>query len=98
MPGALPTYAVVTPVRDETEHFARTAESIIAQTHRPQQWVIVDDGSTDGTREIAERYAAAHDWIDVVERTGHTSARAARRSCRRSSAAARPCASSTTWS
>ena len=35
MPGALPTYAVVTPVRDEADHFARTAESIVAQTHRP---------------------------------------------------------------
>jgi poly-beta-1,6-N-acetyl-D-glucosamine synthase len=78
MPGALPTYAVVTPVRDEIEHFARTAESILAQTHRPQQWVIVDDGSTDGTREVAERYAAAHGWIDVVAADGsHERARGA---------------------
>ena len=66
MPGALPTYAVVTPVRDEVDHFARTAESIVSQTHRPQQWVVVDDGSTDGTRELADRYAAEHDWIDVI--------------------------------
>ena len=66
MPGALPTYAVVTPVRDEADHFARTAESIVSQSHRPQQWVVVDDGSTDGTRELAERYAAEHDWIDVI--------------------------------
>jgi hypothetical protein len=78
MPGALPTYAVVTPVRDEIEHFARTAESIVAQTHRPQQWVIVDDGSTDGTREVAERYAAAHEWIDVIAAEGsHERARGA---------------------
>jgi glycosyltransferase involved in cell wall biosynthesis len=64
---ALPTYAVVTPVRDEAEHFARTADSLVAQTHRPAQWVVVDDGSTDGTRELAERYAAEHDWIEVLE-------------------------------
>jgi glycosyltransferase involved in cell wall biosynthesis len=67
MPGALPTYAVVTPVRDEADHLARTAESLISQAHRPQQWVIVDDGSTDGTREIAERYSSEHDWIDVID-------------------------------
>ena len=63
---ALPRYAVITPVRDEAENFVRTAESMVAQTHRPQRWVVVDDGSTDGTREIAERFAAEHDWIRVV--------------------------------
>lgn len=76
--AGLPTYAVVTPVRDEAEHFARTAESIVSQTHRPQQWVVVDDGSTDGTREVAERYAAQHDWIDVIAGDGeHERARGA---------------------
>jgi len=62
----LPTYAVVSPVRDEAEHLARTADCLVAQTHRPLQWVIVDDGSTDGTGDIARSYAAAHDWIRVV--------------------------------
>ncbi|MDQ3992439.1 MAG: glycosyltransferase family 2 protein [Actinomycetota bacterium] len=78
MPGALPTYAVVTPVRDEADHFARTAESLISQTHRPRQWIVVDDGSTDGTRELAERYAAEHDWIEVIAADGsHERARGA---------------------
>jgi glycosyltransferase involved in cell wall biosynthesis len=67
MPGRLPTYAVVTPVRDEADNFARTAESLVSQTHRPQRWVVVDDGSTDGTRELAERYAGEHDWIEVLD-------------------------------
>ena len=66
-PDELPSYALISPVRDEAADFARTAESIIAQTHRPQRWVVVDDGSTDGTREIAQRYADEHDWIDVVD-------------------------------
>jgi biofilm PGA synthesis N-glycosyltransferase PgaC len=65
-PEDLPAYAVVTPVRDEIEHFARTAESLLAQSHRPVRWVIVDDGSTDGTRELAAEYAAEHDWIAVT--------------------------------
>jgi glycosyltransferase involved in cell wall biosynthesis len=78
MPGDLPTYAVVTPVRDEAENFARTADSLVAQTHRPQRWVIVDDGSTDGTRKIAERYAGEHGWITVVDaEAAHERARGA---------------------
>jgi biofilm PGA synthesis N-glycosyltransferase PgaC len=66
-PDALPTYAIVSPVRDEAEHFARTAESIIAQTYRPLEWVVVDDGSSDGTRALAEAYAARHPWIRVLD-------------------------------
>ena len=78
MPGALPTYAVVTPVRDEADNFARTAESIVAQTHRPLQWIVVDDGSTDGTRELAERYALRHHWIEVISaESAHARARGA---------------------
>jgi poly-beta-1,6-N-acetyl-D-glucosamine synthase len=62
----LPTYSVISPVRDEADYLAITAASLVAQTHRPLQWVIVDDGSTDGTRAIAEEWASAHPWISVV--------------------------------
>ena len=67
----LPSYAVVSPVRDEAEHLARTADCMVAQTHRPSQWIIVDDGSTDDTAAIAGSYATAHDWIQVVRGGGH---------------------------
>lgn len=46
----------------------RTLESVIAQTCQPTLWVIVDDGSTDATPEILAEYAAAHDWIRVVQK------------------------------
>lgn len=65
----------MTPVRDEAEHFGRTAEALIAQTHRPLEWVVVDDGSTDGTRAIAEGYASQHAWIRVID-AGKRSTRA----------------------
>jgi poly-beta-1,6-N-acetyl-D-glucosamine synthase len=67
-PKSLPSYAAVTPVRDEAGHFPRTANAMLAQTHRPRQWVIVDDGSEDATGELADDYAGDHDWITVVHR------------------------------
>src|SRR5665213_1550792 len=62
----LPSYAVITPVKDEARHFERTAEALLTQTHRPLQWVVVDDGSSDGTFDIASRYAVKHNWITVI--------------------------------
>jgi glycosyltransferase involved in cell wall biosynthesis len=46
----------------------QTLDSVIAQSIRPAKWVIVDDGSTDGTSQILAEYAARHDWIAVVTR------------------------------
>lgn len=65
---ALPAYVLVTPSRNEEAFIEKTIESVIHQTFRPLKWVIVNDGSTDSTGTIAERYAAEHDWIEVVNR------------------------------
>ena len=60
------TYALVTPARNERENLQRLAESVLAQDHAPVSWVIVDDGSDDGMRQIAEDLARRHDWILIV--------------------------------
>lgn len=61
-------YCVVSPCRDEEAYARRTLDSVIAQTERPARWIIVDDGSTDGTPAILAEYAAAHSFITVVRR------------------------------
>lgn len=61
-------YAIVSPVRDEEAFLERTIESVLAQTVRPAQWVLVNDGSTDGTATIVDRYVSEHDWIQAVHR------------------------------
>lgn len=62
----LPSYVVISPVKDEAQHLARTAKSLISQSHRPLQWIVVDDGSVDNTFDIASEYAGEHDWIRVI--------------------------------
>jgi poly-beta-1,6-N-acetyl-D-glucosamine synthase len=63
---ALPTYSVISPVRDEADYLSVTAAAMVSQTHQPLQWIIVDDGSTDNTRSIAEDWASEHPWIKVI--------------------------------
>jgi poly-beta-1,6-N-acetyl-D-glucosamine synthase len=60
------TYVLITPARNEARFIELTIRSIVAQTLRPARWIIVSDGSTDGTDEIVERYAAEHPWIELV--------------------------------
>ncbi len=62
-------YVVITPVRDEETYLPLSIESIVHQTVRPQEWVIVNDGSKDRTGHIAEQAAAQYPWIHVVHRT-----------------------------
>jgi len=45
-----------------------TLDSVIAQSVRPQKWIIVDDGSSDDSPAILAEYASAHDWIQVITR------------------------------
>jgi glycosyltransferase involved in cell wall biosynthesis len=56
-------------VRNEAEHFAQTIASMVAQTLRPACWVIVNDGSTDGTGALADQAVKDHPWIRLVHRT-----------------------------
>jgi biofilm PGA synthesis N-glycosyltransferase PgaC len=62
----LPNYVLITPARDEAEFIELTTKSVIKQTVRPIKWVIVSDGSTDGTDEIVMKYAAQHNWIELL--------------------------------
>ena len=66
--AGLPTYVLITPARNEAQFIELTIRSVVAQTVRPLRWVIVSDGSTDGTDEIVEKYAQQHPWIELVSR------------------------------
>jgi len=56
--SASPAMSVVTVCRNAGETIARAAQSLVDQTFRDFEWVVVDGLSTDGTVAVAERFAA----------------------------------------
>lgn len=68
------SYAIVTPARDEVDNLPRLASCLLEQTVTPSAWHIVDNGSTDGTHELAQGLAAEHGWIRALAIPGASSA------------------------
>jgi len=63
----LPKYVLITPARNEARYIELTVKSVVAQTARPVKWVIVSDGSTDGTDQIVCKYTTDNPWIELVQ-------------------------------
>jgi poly-beta-1,6-N-acetyl-D-glucosamine synthase len=60
-------YLLITPAKNEDAFIELTIQSVVSQTVRPVQWLIIDDGSIDRTGEIVARYAREYEWIKVLQ-------------------------------
>ena len=65
------SYVLITPARNEQAYLEKTILSVVSQTVLPNKWIIVSDGSTDLTDEIASKYAAQHDFIEFLRMPDH---------------------------
>lgn len=63
---ATPLVTVIVPVYQAEPYLDECLVSVRAQKHERLQIVVVDDGSTDGSRTIYERHAAADGRIEIV--------------------------------
>ncbi len=61
-------YVIITSAYNEEKNIEETIKSVIKQTIRPVRWVIVNDGSTDNTRQIIEVYADEHKFIKLINK------------------------------
>jgi glycosyltransferase involved in cell wall biosynthesis len=71
MPRSPLSYVLITPARNERALIEGTIRSVIAQTLLPSKWVIVSDGSTDGTDELVGRFAKPYAFIELLRMPEH---------------------------
>ena len=58
----------LTPAHNEAAHLRALGESLARQTLTPLVWVVVNDGSTDATGEVADALADEFDFVHVIHR------------------------------
>ena len=69
-------YTIISPVKNEGKFIKNTLDSVINQSIKPKEWIIVDDGSTDDTLDILKKYASNHKWLKIIENKTHSEERA----------------------
>jgi glycosyltransferase involved in cell wall biosynthesis len=64
--------SIITPTFNEARYLTETISSVMGQTYKNWEWVIADDGSTDGTVEIVEKAAKKEHRIHFISPDGKT--------------------------
>ncbi len=74
-----PVISVIVPVYNTEKYLRACLESIIDQTFREYEIILVDDGSTDSSGSICDEYSSRYSFISVIhkENGGIASARKA---------------------
>lgn len=64
----IPFFSIVVPVYNVEKYLKRCLDSLINQTYKNIEIILVNDGSTDSSRDICEEYRALDDRIIIVDK------------------------------
>lgn len=73
----MPIISIIIPVYNVADYLRKTIESVVMQTVKDIDIILVDDGSTDGSHDICDEYANNFDTVRVIHKSngGLSSAR-----------------------
>ena len=66
-----PLVSILIPAYNAEKWIAETIRSVIAQTWQRKEIIVIDDGSTDRTAEVARRFASKEVTVVSTENQGH---------------------------
>jgi glycosyltransferase involved in cell wall biosynthesis len=58
--------SLITTVKNEFDNIEEFLHSVIKQLRKPDEFIIVDGGSIDGTVEIIKKYSQKYKWIKLI--------------------------------
>jgi glycosyltransferase involved in cell wall biosynthesis len=58
-------YILITSAHNESGLIENTIKSVLDQEIKPVEWIIIDDGSSDNTSEIVNKFAAVNSFIKI---------------------------------
>ena len=62
----MPLFSIITTVYNNEQYIVNAVESVIGQDFTDYEYIIVDDGSTDGTPQIIDSIAERHEKVHVI--------------------------------
>jgi poly-beta-1,6-N-acetyl-D-glucosamine synthase len=66
MSGSQSQVLMISPVRNEARHIARVVRAVAAQELPPKRWIVIDDGSTDGTLDVLHDLQAEAPFLETM--------------------------------
>ena len=64
-------FSIIIPVYNTKNYVQRAIDSVVNQTYTNLEIIIIDDGSTDGSAEIIDRYAQRDARIKVIHQNNY---------------------------